>query len=156
MKRQMSHTSSPTDLPNPSDFSFLGEGPLETPKIDPVGRELGALVQSIRGQLTAAMKVDEVGVRDLARELAISPAAVSRFLRSAGDLKISTAVLLAHALGRKWDVKLVDMHHLPVAHGRNFRTEVPRASLEEDTRVQIVGSSVIPIECSRAILTAAS
>lgn len=129
----MSHSSSQTDLPDPADFSFLGDGPVETPKVDPVGRELGALTQSVRGQITAAMKADGVGVRDLARSLDVSPAAISRFLRSAGDLKISTAVLLAHALGRKWNVELIGAVDSSASDRRNFRVEAPRASLEDDS-----------------------
>lgn len=136
----MSHTSLPTDLPHPADFAFLGEVPLEIPKADPVGRGLGALTQNMRGQLMAAMKADEVGVRDLGRALGISPSAVSRFLRSAGDLKISTAVLLAHALGRRWNVELVDRVQASVQ--RNFPVVVPRGSLEEDASYQVPNAQV--------------
>lgn len=54
---------------------------------------------------------DNVTAAQLARRLAVSPSAVSRMLKNDGDIKLSTAVLWARALGQRWGFKLSPIEH---------------------------------------------
>lgn len=65
----------------------------------------------IRAQLQAAAAKAGIGVRELANRLTVSPSAVSRHLRSEGDIRVSTAVLLAGAMGMRWEMTLVATPH---------------------------------------------
>jgi DNA-binding transcriptional ArsR family regulator len=69
--------------------------------------DVASATRRIRAQLQAAAAKAGVGVRELAARLKVSPSAVSRHLRSDGDIRVSTAVLLAGALDMKWEMKLV-------------------------------------------------
>jgi DNA-binding transcriptional ArsR family regulator len=69
--------------------------------------EIASATRRIRGQIRAAADKAHVGVRELAKRLGVSPAAVSRHLRSDGDIRVSTAVLFARALNMRWENALV-------------------------------------------------
>ncbi|OJX68066.1 MAG: hypothetical protein BGO92_05240 [Magnetospirillum sp. 64-120] len=73
--------------------------------------EVASATRRIRAQLQAAAAKAGLGVRDLAKRLKVSPSAVSRHLRSEGDIRVSTAVLLAGAMGMKWEMTLVAKPH---------------------------------------------
>ncbi len=68
--------------------------------------EVQIALRTIRDHLMATAERDKVGVNQLARRLSISPSAVSRFLGGDGDVRLSTAVLYARALGCRWDLHL--------------------------------------------------
>lgn len=76
--------------------------------------EVASATRRIRAQLQAAAAKAGLGVRDLAKRLKVSPSAVSRHLRSEGDIRVSTAVLLAGAMGMKWEMTLVAKPHCMV------------------------------------------
>ena len=102
----MSKTS--THNPEPLDeelIELLGAG-IAAPIRDEEAEEIAGVLGTIRGQLLAAAKVDRVSTREMARRLGVSAAAVSRQLRSDRDLRVSTAVLLARALKRHWNIEL--------------------------------------------------
>lgn len=125
----MSKNLSPmSDVSPYGDLADLGDGPFEEPNIDAVDRTIAVLVGQLRGQISAAMKADGVGVRELARLLDVSPSAVSRHLNSEGDIRVSTAVLLAHALKRHWQIFLTN-NTAETGHLRNYAS-APFASLE--------------------------
>lgn len=63
-------------------------------------------LRTIRDELMTAAEHDKVGVNQWARRLGISPSSVSRFLGGDGDFHVSTSVLYARALGRRWDFVL--------------------------------------------------
>ena len=71
--------------------------------------EAAALANRFRALLKQAMRDDKVGVRALAKRLGVSPGVISRRLSSEGDLKVWTAAVLAHGLGRTFSV---EMHKL--------------------------------------------
>jgi AcrR family transcriptional regulator len=104
----MSKISSATCEQNPDLRSLLG-GPVRKLELD--HREVAAAVLSARarGEIVAAAKEAGVGVRELARRLGVSAAAVSRHLRSDGDMRLSTAALFADALGYEWQLALVPL-----------------------------------------------
>lgn len=102
----MSKTSTPD--PEPLDvelIDLLGEG-VAAPIRDEEAEEIARVLGTIRRQLLAAAKEEGVSTREMARRLGVSAAAVSRQLRSDHDLRISTAVLLARALKRHWNIEL--------------------------------------------------
>ena len=68
--------------------------------------EVQLALRTIRDHLLSVAERDGVGVNQLARRLDISPSSVSRFFSSDGDIRVSTAVLYARALGCYWDFKI--------------------------------------------------
>jgi plasmid maintenance system antidote protein VapI len=68
--------------------------------------EVSLALQAIRDQLLAVAEKARVGVTQLANRLHISPSAVSRLLGGESDMRVSTAVLYARALGCRWDFRL--------------------------------------------------
>lgn len=113
----MSHASSD---PPPDELdriiSELGGTP-EPIARDPAADAVVAALQRVRGLLLEAAQAKGVGVREIARRLNVSPAAVSRQLRADGDMRISTAAMLAHAIGQSWKIELEtrdDARHPPI------------------------------------------
>lgn len=84
---------------------FGGEAGDITPDAEEL--EVTLALQSIRSQLIELAERQKVNGSRLARRLHISPAAVSRTLGGESDMKVSTAVLYARALGHRWDITLV-------------------------------------------------
>ena len=72
----------------------------------PDEREVALVLNDMRGLLIEATNAEDVGVNELADRLGVSPSAVSRMIRREGDLRVSTAVLWAFALGRTWRLHL--------------------------------------------------
>jgi transcriptional regulator with XRE-family HTH domain len=70
------------------------------------GLEVQLALRTIRDHLLSVAERDGVGVNQLARRLDISPSSVSRFFSNDGDIRVSTAVLYARALGCYWDFGL--------------------------------------------------
>ena len=102
----MSKTS--THNPEPLDealVALVGAGTAE-PARDAEAEDIAGALGTIRAQLLAAAREKGVSTREMARRLGVSAAAVSRQLRSDRDLRVSTAVLLARALDRRWSVQL--------------------------------------------------
>lgn len=85
------------------------------------------LMQRARGALAEALANDKVSVRELARRLNVSPAAVSRMMNSEGDVRLGTLAVCAHALGREWTMELRQIDHGPY-QASNYRVVVPRKS----------------------------
>lgn len=130
----MSNSLSPLDDVDAKVRAELLQGGFDAPEIDPTELLTAAVSGCVRGQILAAMNEDHVGVRELARKLGVSPSAVSRQLRSEGDIRISTAVILAHALGREWKMILQNtMHNGPVSISHNA-TGVINANVVGDFR----------------------
>ena len=84
----------------------MGGEVTRAPQIDPSDLEIAVALGRVRGQILAAAKRDGIGVRELARRMNISASAVSRQLSSEGDMRFSTAILLARALGQRWNFSL--------------------------------------------------
>ena len=102
----MSKTS--THNPEPLDealVALVGTG-TAAPIRDAEAEAIAGVLGTIRAQLLAAAREQGVSTREMARRLGVSAAAVSRQLRSDRDLRVSTAVLLARALDRRWSVQL--------------------------------------------------
>lgn len=77
----------------------LAGGRIEKPLIvDAVDLMIASTARDVRGQILAEAQTQDVGVRELARRIGVSPSAVSRHLRAEGDFRISTAVIFANAL----------------------------------------------------------
>jgi transcriptional regulator with XRE-family HTH domain len=107
--RQTSRSSLPTSSPEDDEaalLSLVGGQVTQDPQIDPSDLEVAVAVGRVRGQILAAAKKEGIGVREMARRLKISASAVSRQLRSEGDMRFSTAILFARALGRRWRFSL--------------------------------------------------
>jgi hypothetical protein len=105
----MSRSSSPTSSHEDDDAAVLalaGGKVTKAPQIDPSDLEIAVALGRVRGQILAAAKRDGIGVRELARRMKISASAVSRQLSSEGDMRLSTAILLARALGQRWHFSL--------------------------------------------------
>ena len=68
--------------------------------------EVGLALHSIRNQLATTAAHANIGTVQLAKRAGVAPSAVSRFLSSEGDMKVSTAILYARALGHRWDFAL--------------------------------------------------
>jgi transcriptional regulator with XRE-family HTH domain len=69
-------------------------------------REVQLALRTVRDCLLETAERDNVGVNQLAKRLDISPSSVSRFFSSEGDIRVSTAVLYARALGCLWNFSL--------------------------------------------------
>jgi DNA-binding transcriptional ArsR family regulator len=101
---------------------------------------VAVVVGRARGLLQQAMSTAGVGVRELARRLKVSPSAVSRHLRSEGDMRLSTAVMLADGLDRRWELGLVEKqpHAAPVRNyftlGRGAEVQKPTVDVVAATR----------------------
>jgi AcrR family transcriptional regulator len=102
----MSKISSPTSEEIAELGALLG-GPVRKVQVDPSDLAVAVLTGRARGEILAAAKEAGIGVRELARRLGVSAAAVSRHLRSEGDMRLSTAALFADALGYEWRLALV-------------------------------------------------
>jgi transcriptional regulator with XRE-family HTH domain len=87
-------------------YSLLGGQVLRPPEFDSVDVLIGTSVRRVRGQILAEAAAQGVGVRELARRTNVSPSAASRYLRSEGDMRVSTAVIFAHALSCTWQFVL--------------------------------------------------
>lgn len=87
---------------------LLGLPVESSPNFVPTDVAVAVATGQIRGQLISAANDLGVGVREWARRLNVSPAAVSRQLRSEADLRVSTAVAMADALGLQWAFLLYD------------------------------------------------
>jgi hypothetical protein len=125
-RRQRSKSSSPTTSPEDDDAAllpFVGGEVTQAPQIDPSDLEVAVAVGRVRGQILAAAKKEGIGVRELARRMKISASAVSRQLRSEGDMRFSTAVLFAHALGRRWHFSLSRSDGAPDTNAPAVTTE---------------------------------
>jgi transcriptional regulator with XRE-family HTH domain len=102
---QTSRGSLPMSSPEDDDaalLSLVGGKVAQAYLVEPADLEVAVEVGHVRGQILAAAKDEGVGVRELARRMKISASAVSRQLRSEADMRFSTAILLARALGRRW------------------------------------------------------
>lgn len=94
-----------TSLSHEEAAEFFGVAVEPVPP-DEQEMEIVLVLRKIRAMLAEAAQEDEVGNNQLASRLKISPSVVSRLLRSEGDMRVSSAVLCAHALGRSWSLKL--------------------------------------------------
>jgi DNA-binding phage protein len=122
----MSRSSSPTSSHEDDDAAVLalaGGKVTKAPQIDPSDLEIAVALGRVRGQILAAAKRDGIGVRELARRMKISASAVSRQLRSEGDMRFSTAVLFAHALGWRWHFSLSPSDGAPDTNAPAVTTE---------------------------------
>jgi plasmid maintenance system antidote protein VapI len=127
----MSRSSSPTSSHEDDDAAVLalaGGKVTKAPQIDPSDLEIAVALGRVRGQILAAAKRDGIGVRELARRMEISASAVSRQLRSEGDMRFSTAILFARALGRRWHFSLSLSEPVSDASDRT-RTSKPSESV---------------------------
>ena len=122
----MSHISSPTDQAALAELRELFGTAEEVTRCDPKMLAAATLAAEIRGRLVAAMQADHVNVTELAKRLGVSKSAVSRHLNSDGDIRITTAALLAHALGREWKVDLLQKP----GHSGNYKI-VSRSGTKE-------------------------
>jgi len=104
----MSKTSSATPEEIAELRALLG-GPVRKVEVDHRDLAVAVLTGRARGEILAAAREAGVGVRELARRLGVSPAAVSRHLRSDGDMRLSTAAIFADALGCEWRLALVPL-----------------------------------------------
>lgn len=102
----MSNSLSPPNSTTPTGIDDLFLEHFEDPAIDNVELAIAGALTGIRGQLVAEMDEQGVGIRELARRAGVAASAVSRFLKSEGDMHVSTAVLLAQALEREWKITL--------------------------------------------------
>jgi AcrR family transcriptional regulator len=146
---------SPTFLSNddPELLALIG-GPISAPApIDQADVAVAVMTGRMRGQIVAAANAAGVGVRELARRLHVSPAAVSRHLRSEGDMRVSTCALFAHALGLTWKCELaplatVYLGYTPPESASNYRSYVstPTAANEPRAAAAPVEDYVIPVE----------
>jgi DNA-binding transcriptional ArsR family regulator len=106
---QTSRSWLPTSSPEDDDAALaalVGGKVTQAPQIDPSDLEVAVAVGRVRGQILAAAKKEGIGVREIARRLKISASAVSRQLRTEGDMRFSTAILFARALGWRWRFSL--------------------------------------------------
>lgn len=87
--------------------------------------EIALVLRTIRAMLVEAAQEDEVGNNQLAYRLKIFPSVVSRLLRSEGDMRVSSAVICAHALGRSWSLRL----HKRCSSNLHERTSVLNAKV---------------------------
>src|SRR5215472_12081205 len=107
MGSPMSSNSSRIDAKELAELAaLLGETVKSAPEVREDDLGIATFTGRVRGEILAAAREDGAGVRELARRLGVSPAAVSRHLRSEGDLRLSTAFLFASALGREWIFEL--------------------------------------------------
>jgi len=99
---------SDTEGLTPAEAQELFGAPVEAVVPDPQELEVALVLRTIRSLLAETAEADGVGVNELARRLDVAPSAVSRMLRSEGDMRVSTAVLCALALDRTWEFRLRD------------------------------------------------
>jgi hypothetical protein len=92
---------------SPAELAEMFGGEVQPVEVDAQEVEVGLALQSIRGQITDAAERAKVGTVKLAERLGIAPSAVSRYLGGEGDMKVSTAVLYARALGHRWHFSLL-------------------------------------------------
>ena len=133
MSKTSAHNPAPSG-PAPLDealIALVGAG-TATPIRDAEAEDIAGILGMIRAQLLAAAKAEGVSTREMARRLGVSAAAVSRQLRSDRDLRVSTAVLLARALNRRWSVQLGSVGqpspqaNLDPVPGRGVEAAAPR------------------------------
>lgn len=89
-------------------------------------------LRTIRDELMNSAEHDKVGVNQWARRLGISPSSVSRFLGGEGDFHVSTAILYARALGRRWGFTLAPDRACATLGNHSGRPEI---------RVEFVGGN---------------
>lgn len=107
-----------TDLDlSDAEIAEMFGGQAQAIETDPDEMAVAAALMRMRGLLREAAENDDVRVGQLADRLNVSPSVVSRMLRSEGDMKVSTAVLWARALGKVWHLTLHDLHK--GGYGRN-------------------------------------
>lgn len=91
------------------------------------------LLRRARSVLAEALANDKVSLRELARRIGVSPAAVSRVMNSDSDLQLGTLAVYAHAVGREWTLAMRQ-----IDHGRhqavNYRVVPPLAAPPATTR----------------------
>ncbi len=104
MEHPMSKPLSPREVQLVQELGSV----TEAAKFDPIDVRVATLVRNVRGEIAAAARDQGLGVREIARRLGVSAAAVSRHLRSEGDMRLSTAELFAIALGKRWQLSLMD------------------------------------------------
>jgi hypothetical protein len=90
-----------------ADLAEMFGGEAQQIAIDTQELEVGLVLRSIREQLLDITEKDKVGTVKLAGRLGIAPSAVSRFLGGESDMKVSTVVLYARALGHHCAFSLV-------------------------------------------------
>lgn len=117
----MSNKSS--DLSSEDLAAILAEmgPPAGEPARNPEADAVVARLMQERALIRNAMALEGIGVRELAKRLKVSPAAVSRQLKDGKDMYIGTATILAHALGREFTIDLVRSRHVPDTM-TNYRT----------------------------------
>lgn len=107
----------------PEEIAFFSEGLEAFAKITPENdaekkeRLLATYVSAVRGQVLARMEERNISVTGLAKRIGVSKNAVSRHLAGEGDMRISTAISLAYALGEEWSAPV-----LIAATGANYST----------------------------------
>ena len=136
----MSKISSATPEEMAELRALLG-GPVRRLEVDHRDLAVAVLTGRARGEILAAAKEAGVGVRELARRLGISAAAVSRHLRSEGDMRLSTAALFADALGHEWRLGLVPLA-APQHERRNSEHGVTFEVEETPTLPRVIGQSL--------------
>lgn len=90
----------------PAQVAELFGEPVKPTPVDEDEMQVALVLRQIRSLLAEAADSEKVGVTELASRLNVSPSVVSRMLRSEGDMRVSTAVMWAQALGRVWDINL--------------------------------------------------
>ena len=95
---------------SPEEITEMFGGEVAPIKVDHDEIEVILALQDIRGQLLAFVETENSSNPQplllLAKRLNITPLTVSRFLNGGGDMKISTMVLYARALGCTWNFTL--------------------------------------------------
>lgn len=107
--------------------------------------ELALVLRRIRSLLIDAAADRGVGVKNLAARLDVSPSVVSRMLRSEGDMRVSTAVEWAYALGFAWDFNLREIH--TAAARANFFAVTPTLASVPASATEL--SEIRPVELAR-------
>lgn len=105
----------PEEELSPAEISAIFGDHVEEAHPDPREIEVALTLDKIRDLLKEAAEEESVGINDLARRLDVAPSSVSRFFSSEGDMRVSTIVLYALALGRSFHPSLSHAH----VHGSN-------------------------------------
>lgn len=113
----------------PEEAVAMFGAPVEPVPPDEREMELALALRRIRSLLVEASVRHRVGVSDLAARLDVSPSVVSRLLRSEGDMRVSTAIEWAYALGCVWEFNLRDMHAASVGSNQVFPVRADAASI---------------------------
>lgn len=97
-----------TDEPTlaPEEVAELFGSTVEQVAPDDDELRVALVLRAIRSLLAEAAQEEGIGVTQLASRLNVSPSVISRMFRSEGDMRVSTATLCAHALGRSWEFHL--------------------------------------------------